>query len=342
MFYRNQTTAAQTAYASLSSAALLDNVRNIASVPGSFSLKNVKGKPYWYYQVPDLTGKQKQIFLGPATTELTALIEQHKNKPGDGQHMRDLARMAIHAGCAYLVPNHAKIITRLADAGFFRAGGILIGTHVYMGYQNLLGVKWASGAQTLDIDFAHPGRNISIALPSDVRMDTKDAIASLKMGFVPVQSLTTYVKSDEKDLQIDFVTTVHRGGDKPIKIESLNIEMQPLKFMEFAMESPIQMTMMANQGPIIVNTPPPEKYAVHKLLVYGERPPEMRVKAGKDLEQAACLIAYLSEHDPELLRASWRDLVSRGKGWQQRAVQGLEAVQARYPELDVAALKAVS
>jgi len=30
------------------------------------------------------------------------------------------------------------------------------------------------------------------------------------MGFVPVKSLTTYVKSDEQDLQIDFVTYVDR------------------------------------------------------------------------------------------------------------------------------------
>ena len=343
MYFSNLSTAAATAYSSVSSSALADNVRSVASLPGSFSRKSIKGKVYWYYQVADLVGGQTQIFLGPDSPELARLIAEHKQAPSAAHgHLQRLSRMAIAAGCPHLVPSHAKIIGRLADAGFFKAGGILIGTHVYMAYQNLLGVRWSSGAQTLDLDFAHPGRNVSLALPTNVRVDTKGAIESLKMGFVPVKSLTTYVKSDETDLQIDFVTTMHRDGEKPVKVDVLNVELQPLKFMEFAMESPIQMVLLSNQGPIIVSAPPPERYAVHKLLVYGERSQAMRSKAGKDLEQAAMLIAYLSEYDAQALSDAWEDLVSRGKGWRQRAEHGLEALVSRYPDLDVSALLSIT
>ncbi len=338
MLFTPQTTAAHTAFAALSSASLLSAVRNIAQLPGSFSQKQIKGITYWYYQSPDLLGGQKQIFVGPATSELTALVNKHRQGDAATLHMRKLAQQCIAAGCPSIAPAHAKILTRLADAGFFQAGGILVGTHVFMGYQNYLGVQWASGAQTLDIDFAHAGKNVSIAIPSDVVMDMGSVIESLEMGFVPVQSLTTYVKSDETDLQIDFVTSLHRGGDTPVLIKSLNATMQPLKFMEFSMAAPIQMSLLSNQGAILVNAPPPEKYAVHKLLVHGERPQNMRIKAAKDLDQAATLIQYLTENDAEALAQAWSDLIARGPGWLSRAELGLRALQKSYPQLDTSLL----
>lgn len=340
MFYAPQSATAQAAYASVASAAQLANVRSIASLPGSFSRKRIKGKDYIYYQVPDLTGKQAQIYIGPASPELDALIEEHRSNPhAQAQaHLQQLARVAIAAGCAALVPTHAKIIGRLAAAGFFHAGGLLIGTHVYLAYQNLLGVRWATGAQTLDRDFAHPGKNVSIALPSSVRVDTPAAIDSLKMGFVPVKSLATYVKSDEPDLQLDFVTTMHRGGAAPIKIEPLNVTMQPLKFLEFSMENPTQLVLLSNTGPIIVNAPPPEKYAVHKLLIYGERPQSQRTKSSKDLDQAGSLVEYLTENDADTLAQAWEDLISRGPGWRSRALEGRDALHRRHPQVNLSIL----
>jgi len=338
VFYTDLSTAAQTAYASLRSASRMDDVRSVAALPGSFSRKIVKGKEYWYYQTPDLTGRQMQIFLGAASVELSTLIEQHRQGDATTLHLRQLARQAIAAGCLSIVSSHARIIERLADAGFFRAGGILVGTHVYMAYQNYLGIRWQSAAQTADLDFAHAGRNVSVAIPSDVTMDMGSEIEALKMGFVPVKSLTTYVKSDEQDLQIDFVTCRHRGGDTPVLIKALNATMQPLKFMEFSMEAPIQVTLLAQRGPITVNAPPPEKYALHKLLVYGERPQNMRVKATKDLAQAASLIDYLAKNDSELLSETWNGLISRGPGWRSRAIEGLRALKERYPQVDTSAL----
>jgi len=170
-------------------------------------------------------------------------------------------------------------------------------------------------------------------------MDMGSVIDSLKMGFVPVKSLTTYVKSDETDLQIDFVTSLHRCGDTPVLVKALNATMRPLKFMEFSMELPMQMVLLSEQGGILVNVPPPEKYAVHQLLVHGERTQNMRVKAAKDLEQAAALIEYLGEYDKPALSEAWRDLNSRGPGWRSRAQQGLQSLKTAHPNIDVSALE---
>ncbi|MET0964741.1 MAG: GSU2403 family nucleotidyltransferase fold protein [Noviherbaspirillum sp.] len=46
----------------------------------------------------------------------------------------------------------------------------------------------------------------------------------------------------------------------------------------------------------MVNLPAPERYAIHKLLVYGERPVSERAKSRKDLLQAASLASYFLEN----------------------------------------------
>jgi hypothetical protein len=112
--------------------------------------------------------------------------------------------------------------------------------------------------------------------------------------------------------------------------------------MEFSMDAPMQLTLLAQRGPITVNAPPPEKYALHKLLVFGERPQAMRVKASKDLEQAASLIQYLAANDAEVLGETWCTLLAKGPGWRRRALEGLKELGARYPEVDTTALWAAA
>jgi len=86
--------------------------------------------------------------------------------------------MAITAGCAPVAPKHFRIIKRLSEYGFFPAGGILIGTHAFLAMGNMLGVRWHDGAATLDVDFAHAGHNISVALPADLKIDVHGALES--------------------------------------------------------------------------------------------------------------------------------------------------------------------
>ena len=69
----------------------------------------------------------------------------------------------------------------------------------------------------------------------------------------------------------------------PVFVKSLNVTLQPLKFMEFSMEATTQAVLLARRGPLVVTIPAPERYAVHKLLLHGarhgERPEKQRTKA---------------------------------------------------------------
>lgn len=339
--YAELSAAAQTAFAAVASAALAAEAgRSIAHAPGGFVTKDVHGQRYWYHQIRQPEGRLQQTYLGRATPELDALVAGHKNPQAAAarEHLRRLAQAALALGCDALIPRHAAVIERLHDHGFFRVGGVLLGTHCFLAYQNMFGVRWTLGTTTVDLDFAHSGRNLSLALPD--RVDTHAAIESLQMGFVPNTDRSTYKKADEPDFDLDFLTALRRTGDAPVRVDALNVTLQPLKFLEFSMDAAAPAVLLSRRGPVVVNMPPAERYAVHKLLVYGERPAAMRTKAAKDLAQAATLVAYLGDHDPDALVTAWADLQSRGPGWRKRAAQGLAALRRQFPNVDTSHLAA--
>jgi hypothetical protein len=270
---------------------------------------------------------------------------QHHNDPALKLAQQQLVRMtraAIELGCADIPPKHARVIERLADSGLFSAGGILVGTHAFLAYQNVFGVRWSAGAATLDLDFAHAGRNVSLALPENLKLDTTAAIDSLQMGFIPNQAHTSFRKADEPDFDLDFLTSRGRAGDAPVTLARLNLTMQPLRFMELSLQDPMRATLLARSGPIVVNLPRPERYALHKLLVYGERAQAQRTKARKDLAQAAALLDYLLTHDTAEIAARWTDVNSRGPGWRRRLKEGFDAMNTLYPAYTFATRMAVA
>jgi hypothetical protein len=329
------TLAAQTAFAGLDHAARqADLNRSIANLPGGFAKKRVAGRSYWYYQVKGPDGRLRQSYVGPDDSSTQVLIQRHAD-PTEKLARQQLVRMtraAMELGCADIPPKHARVIERLADSGLFSAGGILVGTHAFLAYQNIFGVRWTAGAATLDLDFAHAGRNISLALPENLKLDTVAAIESLEMGFIPNQAHTTFRKADEPDFDLDFLTSRGRTGDAPVVVKRLNLTMQPLRFMELSLQDPMRATLLARNGPIVVNLPRPQRYALHKLLVYGERSQAQRTKARKDIVQAAALIDYLLTHDAHEMVAMWADVMSRGPGWRKRLKDGFDAMNHAYPE----------
>ena len=64
--FADQSPAAQTNFAELFEQALAATLnRSVSDLPGSFNKKTVKGRDYWYWQVRDLEGVNRQVYLGP-------------------------------------------------------------------------------------------------------------------------------------------------------------------------------------------------------------------------------------------------------------------------------------
>jgi hypothetical protein len=325
---------AQTLFANVEQASRSAQLRRtIADLPGGLTTKVVKGRRYVYYQARRPDGTLRQIYLGP-DGEVTAALVQAARDPVHQSGLANLAgltRAAIEAGCAPVAVSHARVIRRLADHGFFAAGGILVGTHAFLAYQNMLGVRWVEAHVTSDIDFAHPGRNISIALARDFHIDTRSAIESLQMGFVPNADGTTFTKADETDFEIDFLTSRSRQGDAPQSIPELNLSLQPLRFMEFSMEQPLATVLLARAGPVVVNVPQPSRYALHKLMVASVRATQFRTKITKDLGQAAALVDWFAASEPDTLQSTAADLAGRGPAWRKALGDGVKALTLFFP-----------
>ena len=340
--YTEQTLSAQTAYAQLLDAALgAEHVRGLSDLQGSFSEKTVKGRKYWYFQFTEPSGKLHQLYVGPDSEPVQRLIAQ-KEAPSAANALAPLARSALVLGCTPVLSRHYRVIRRLADYGFFKAGGVLIGTHAFLAFGNSLGVRWGDASRTQDIDFAHAGKRLSLLLPGNVEVNTDEAITSLEMGFLPVSGLSgktggAYLIPSEPDFRLDFLTPLHRGGTTPYKHPQLHVTLQPLPFMEFSLEGVEQAALFANEGAVVVNVPGPERYALHKLVVYGERTGAFRVKSTKDLMQAACLLHFLWDHRREALDEALKDILTRGKAWRARLAQGAAALHKAWPELPAGA-----
>ncbi len=335
--------AAQTAYAELAEQArALELSDALAGLKGSFQRMRRKKASYWYFAYRDLDQRVRMAYVGPDEPRVRHLVERfaavRRTKP-----LAASAQSAIALGCALTTPKHFRVVKRLAEYGFFRAGGVLIGTHAFIALGNLLGVRWADGSTTLDVDFAHAGRNVSIALPATVRIDVHGALESLEMGLLPMTQFdgrvgAQYRNPKDEELRIDFVTSmVRRSG--PVVMPELNLALEPLKFMEFILEETTQACLIARTGACVVNVPAPERFAVHKLIVHGERPTRERTKARKDLLQVGSLAAYfLASAQATAFNAAWREALARGPGWRLRAEKGRAALIAIAPELDAAEL----
>src|SRR3954464_13495233 len=119
---------AQTGYAQLFDAAqAAELARSVESLSGSFASKQVKGNRYWYFQHTDVSGRLRQIYVGPDNARTRELVTEHAAKastPG----IQPLINSAAALGCEPVLLTHFRVIRRLADYGFFNAGGVLVGT----------------------------------------------------------------------------------------------------------------------------------------------------------------------------------------------------------------------
>lgn len=338
---------AQTAYAQLFDTCVsAEHLRSVADLSGSFTAKFVKGHKYWYYQYTEPAGKLRQIFVGPDNAAVNALIAR-KAEAAASQALLSLSRSAQILGCAEILPRHFQVLKRLAEYGFFQAGGVLVGTHAFIAYGNMLGVRWsgADASRTQDIDFAHAGKNVALALAPEFKVQTHQAIESLQMGFLPIVGLSgqdsgSYLIPKEPEFRLDFLTTLRRKGAGSYLHPDLQVTLQPLKFMEFSLED-VQQTVLLSRsgktGAVLVNVPHPARFALHKLIIAGERQVAFQTKSNKDLIQAGLLLQVLKDRQAWDVETAWRDLSSRGRGWTSRAKQGLKALEKHFPNLAASA-----
>lgn len=314
--------------------------RSIGDLPGSFVTKRVKGETYFYFQASLPGGSTKQIYVGrrsPATDEMATRFNRERiERAPDAERVKRLAAQLRAGGVNTTDAPSARVIRGLADAGVFETGGVLVGTHAFVVLGNLLGRRWTSGSlRTQDIDIASSvERDIDIAVP-ELQADIPSTLDRLAMGFLPVPALdakhpSTSFKVRGQALRVDLLCpgTGEAGKSAPVQIRRLRAAAQPLRFLGYLLDAPERAAAL-NGGAALVNVPSPARFALHKLMVATLRPPAFQAKAGKDLAQAAAVLAVLIEDRPGDIVLAWKSLAQRGESWLAVARRGLAALRRR-------------
>jgi len=205
--------------------------RSVENLSGSFNRKVVKGAAYWYYQFTESAGGgTRQIFVGPDNEKIRALVEKARTK--DRSRLDALSKAATTLGCAATTPAHFRIVRRLNEIGFFRAGGVLVGTHAFLAYGNLLGVAWGDLGRTHDIDFAHSGSDIELALPASLTIGLEapsraSSPASCHTGVRPGEETASFASKVDRNLRVDFLAPMVGGKSGVYRHENLGVNLQP-------------------------------------------------------------------------------------------------------------------
>lgn len=326
----------QTLYAELSERlAAYEAARSFSSLRGSFATKKVSGTSYWYFKTSETASGQREYSVGPDTPATRSVIEAYqKGRPEAEEIETAIARLCAmlrQGGAVATDTVSAKVISGLASAGVFRLGAVLIGTHAFLALGNVLGVRWESGLRTEDIDIA-AGPVLEVAI-GQVDADLPATLESLNMGFLPVPGLDprkpeTSFKVRGKTLRVDLLTPAQgKRNGSPVRIPRLKASAQPLEFLDYLLESPVAAPVI-NGGATMVRIPEPARFALHKLIVSGDRHIGQQTKAGKDRQQAAEMIEVLMADRPGDIELAVESLNKRAAGWRKKLRDGL----ARLPK----------
>ena len=219
---------------------LIEAMRSIATLPGEFITKTVKGAVYHYFQAT-LSGGRTQIYIGPDIDEVRSLLAARqsgdKDVRADEKMLQRLGAQVVAGGVTPVLPDMARVIGRLANSGVFQVGGSLVGSVAYQILGTHLGVNWDNGSHmTQDVDLAG-SNSVALAVP-DLQADVPAVIESLKMGFFPVPRLSNKEPSTSyairgKTLRIDLLTPMKHDETTPVFIRRLNAAAHPLKYLDY-------------------------------------------------------------------------------------------------------------
>ncbi|WP_026283429.1 GSU2403 family nucleotidyltransferase fold protein [Rhizobium sp. 2MFCol3.1] len=300
---------------------------------GRFVTVPVKGKDYWYFDLPTPDG-DKRRYVGPHSDEaITSRVMAHKELKDDiRERRRMVGTLRRSAGLAGPDPFAGDITKALADAGLFRLRAVLIGSVAFGAYAGHLGVRLPSSAmQTGDADFAQDfaiSAGVADSLPPVLNL-----LQTVDPGFRPIPHQADRAKviafQNGKGYRVEFLTG-NRGSDdytgKPSPMPALGgASAENLRFLDYLIYEPVRTVLLHREG-INVLVPAPERYAIHKLIVASRRSTDAlgRAKRDKDLQQAALLSEALTlTRQSDLLADAYQEAWDRGASWREAINAGI-------------------
>jgi hypothetical protein len=295
----------------------------VSTIQGTPRRELRNGRYYWYDVFRTGTTVTKR-YIGEDTAELAQHITRHQQIAETAAAAKlaraRLIRVLRAEGMATLDPATGSIMSALADAGTFRLGGTLVGTHAFRFYEGELNIRAAQAdmLQTNDIDIAQFER-LSLALSVDDKVEGGLDQTFKTLKFDPAPSLKGNAvwrwRQTTSQTLIEFLTPSFNADEDIRDLPALGVSAQSLHFLNYLIADPIPAAALYRSG-VLIQIPRPERYAIHKLIVANRRQggPDA-IKSRKDRLQAAFLIRVLRQDRPDELKEAHLDALSRGPKW---------------------------
>jgi hypothetical protein len=127
----------QTLYAELLEQLIaLDARRSIGHAPGTFVTKTLQGGTYYYFQYSEPGGTTRQAYIGRKSPALDTLVHRYAAERdavrADQRPIESLCAALRASGATTTDARSARVLGALADAGVFKLGAALVGTHAFV------------------------------------------------------------------------------------------------------------------------------------------------------------------------------------------------------------------
>lgn len=292
-------------------------------------------KPFWYFR--RRVGEHiHERYIGPETSELLERLEKLKTQ---AQEAKDAAKQRrglirqLRSG-DYLMTDRrtGRVLEELARAGVFRLNGVLVGTHAFRCYSALLGARLTQQlAKTGDVDIAQD-TSVSLGIRDTVDPAMGEALAKADK-FIEIPALNAKNPSTSWRTVDVLTPLVGKSRKGTMELPALGAHAKPLRFLDFLLAETVRAAVLTGSG-VLVRTPTPERYALHKLIVAQRRDASERDKEQKDLGQAQTLLEVLLEDRRDDVMDAWADLVDRGRKWKTEAMKSVrqlpKPIQERF------------
>ncbi|MGE0024126.1 MAG: GSU2403 family nucleotidyltransferase fold protein [Hyphomicrobium sp.] len=291
---------------------------------GSVSIRKIKGKAYFYVTIKD-GATRHQRSLGPVTDRAAQAQADAIRSAAERAKAR---RTTVSALKKAHIPGPSLVLGRVleavANADLFKQGLVLIGTAAYQTYPCVVGAHLPSGAlMTNDADLL-VSSFVSKGEPQDLEAILQRADPTFKAHMSTDDRLPKVFKA-ANGFQVDILTKYGRGRKSPVLVEGLQCSAEALSFMEYLADDAIEAVVLYGAG-VLVNVPPPTRYAVHKLLIAQERK-AFSVKRNKDLKQAKELVDIFLESDTAAFEDALEDARARGPKWKRNIDASLKEIK---------------
>lgn len=294
-----------------------DLAQRVATDPASGSVytRSVAGADYLYAKIRAGTERIDE-YIGRADDPIArARANDYEHGTRLAAERRQTIAMLRRAGLPTPARPLGTLVSALRHMDLFDRGVVLVGTAAYLLSAPLVGqILPAQTIMTGDADLATATLSLSAKddapLLDVLRLADPSFEAILPLdGWEPPSKFRT-----SAGYLVDVITPIRTRDDRnPLRLPQLQAGAAPLQYLAWLIADSVPVIALWGSG-VTVRVPQPARYAIHKLIVAQARLPGSRDKRGKDLAQAAALIAALKLADPFALEDALVDARAREAG----------------------------